>query len=153
MFPGVHVWLRNAAAVIFSTAIGFLVIGLIWQFCRELAPKLTVFASIGSLSILVAAIYTSLTVVAELNWNAMSGGCSIGIAAMGSWSLAQPALLSPVPHTLLIPLGLSTLTVAATVGRFPFRERPSVFNTSRFVSVVHLLQGVFLFAIVLPSSI
>ena len=43
--------------------------------------------------------------------------------------------------------------MAATVEKLPSREGPRFYNTSGFVSLVHLLQGVFLFGIVLPSSI
>jgi hypothetical protein len=68
---------------------------------------------------------------------------------MGGWWFNQTSLLSPLPHTILIPLTLSSVTVAATVKNHPNH----VYSTSRFVSVVHLLQGAFLFGVVLPSCI
>ena len=50
----------------------------------------------------------------------------------------------------------SSLTVAATVRHSPnhaSRDTRNFFSTSRFVSVVHLLQGTFLFGVVLPACI
>lgn len=149
-----RVSLRNAAAVIFSTAIGFLVVALFWQLARELPPTIALFAFVGGLSILVTTMYASVTAGAELNWNAISSGGGVGLLAMGSWWMSQTNLLSPLPHTILIPLTLSSVTAAATVKRLPSRASTHRFySTSRFVSVVHLLQGVFLFGVVLPTCI
>jgi uncharacterized protein DUF2784 len=148
--------LRTAAAVIFSTAIGFLFVALFWQLCRGVPPKFAVFAFIGGLSLLVTTIYASVTAGAELNWNAVSSGGAVGVLAMGSWWLSQSSLLSPLPHTILIPLVFSSLTVAATVENRPnhlSRDTRHFYSTSHFVSVVHLLQGAFLFGVVLPGCI
>jgi hypothetical protein len=156
MSRGMRLSARTAAAVIFSTAIGFLFVALIWQLCRRMTPTFAVFASIGALSLLVTTIYASVTVGAELNWSAVSSGGAVGVLAMGSWWLSQSSLLSPLPHSILIPLAFSSLTVAATVGDDPrhlSRDARLFFSTSRFVSVVHVLQGVFLFGVVLPGCI
>jgi hypothetical protein len=153
MSRAIRVSLRTAAAVIFSTAIGFLFAALLWQLCRGLPPKMTVFAAIGALSILVTSIYAALTAGGELNWNAVSSGGGVGILGMGSWWMSQANLLSPLPHTILIPLTLSSVTAAAAVKSLPSRATHRFYRTSRFVSVVHLLQGVFLFGIVLPTCI
>jgi len=148
--------LRTAAAVVFSTAIGFLTAALFWQLCRGLPPKAAVFASIAGLSLFVTTIYASVTAGAELNWNAVSIGCAPGVVGMGCWWVSQTSLLSPLPYTILIPLMFSSLTVAASVKNQPnpLAGGPRRFySTSRFVSVVHLLQGAFLFGVVLPGCI
>jgi hypothetical protein len=155
----IGVSLRNTAAVIFSTAIGFLVVALFSQIGRGLPPTIAVFASIGGLSIFVTTIYASVTAGAELNWNAISSGGAMGLLAMSGWWLNQTSPLSPLPHTILIPLTLSSLTVAATVKNrqndpcLNTRDTRRFYNSSGFVSIVHLLQGAFLFGIVLPSCI
>jgi hypothetical protein len=147
---------RTAAAVIFSTAIGFLFVALIWQLCRGLPPTFAVFASIGALSLAVTTIYASVTAGAVLNWKAVSSGGAVGVLAMGSWWLGQSRLLSPLPHSILIPLAFSSLTVAATVGDHQShlsQDARHFYSTSRFVSMVHVLQGAFLFGVVLPGCI
>jgi hypothetical protein len=153
MSERVRLWLRNTAAVTFSTGIGFLVVALSWQFCRNLQPAFAVFVCIAAFAIFVTAMYASVTTGAELNWSAISNGSALGFVSIGGWVLAQKALVSPIPHTVLIPLTLSSLTVAATVDKRPAAESTRFYNTSRFVCVVHLLQGMFLFGIVLPSCI
>ena len=154
MSRAIRVSLRTAAAVIFSTAIGFLFVALFWQLCRELPPKMAVLAAIGALSILVTSIYAAVTAGGELNWNAVTSGGGVGILGMGSWLMSQTNLQSPIPHTILIPLTLSSVAAAATVKSLPSRAATHRFySTSRFVSVVHLLQGVFLFGVVLPTCI
>jgi len=148
--------LRTAAGIIFSTAIGFLVLALFWQFCHTLPPKAPVFVSLVAFSLLVTTIYASVTTNAELNWNAVSIGCAAGVVAMGCWRLGQTGLLSPLPHTVLIPLMVTSVTVAASAknlaGAYP-QDARHFFETSRFVSAVHMLQGAFLFGVVLPSCI
>jgi hypothetical protein len=151
MSERMRLWLRNAAAVTFSTGIGFLVTALFWQFCRNLQPGIPAFACIGGFSIFVTALYSSVTTGAELNWNAISNGTAFGFVSIGGWALTQKAPLSPIPLTALIPFTLSSLTVAATVDKHSAEESTRFYNTSRFVSIVHLLQGIFLFGIVLPS--
>ena len=145
----IHYSLRTAAAVIFSTAIGFLFVALFWQLFRGLPAPVAVFATVGALSLLVTTIYGSVTGGAELNWNAVSSGGAVGAVAMGGWWLRQPSLLSPLPLSIVMPLMLASLTAAATVRTFPSR----FYSTSRFVFVVHILQGMFLFGVVLPSCI
>jgi uncharacterized protein DUF2784 len=154
MSRAIRVSLRNAAAVIFSTAIGFLVAALFWQFCRGLPPRTAVFGCVSVLSILVTSIYAVVNAGGELNWNAVTSGGGVGILGMGSWWMSQTHLLSPLPYTILIPLTLSSVTAAATVKSLPSRAATHRFySTSRFISVVHLLQGVFLFGVVLPTCI
>lgn len=152
----VRLSLIKASAVIFSTAIGFLFFALSWQFCRELPPTIAVFGSIGGLSILVTTMYASVTAGAELNWTAIVSGSAVGALGVGCWCLSQATLLSPLPHTILIPLALSTVAVAAMLEIYPsdpFPDTRHFYSTSGFVSVVHMLQGVFLFLVVLPSCI
>jgi hypothetical protein len=148
--------LRTAAAVIFSTAIGFLFVALFWQLCRGLPPTFAVFACIAALSLLVTTIYASVTAEAALNWNAVASGGATGVLAMGGWWLSRTSLPSPLPHSILLPLLFSSLTVAAAVKHHPSHldeDRRHFYNTSRFVSVVHVLQGIFLFGVVLPGCI
>jgi Protein of Unknown function (DUF2784) len=155
MSRGVHLSLRVAAAVTFSTAIGFLVAALFWQICRGLPAKTAVFTCIGVLSILVTAIYASVSAGAELNWKAVSTGSAVGALGMGGWWMSQSNLLSPLPHTFVVPLMFSGVAAAATVENYSSRSRKTrqFYRTSGFVSVVHLLQGVFLFGVVLPGCI
>lgn len=153
MSRSVAVLLRNAAAVIFSTAISFLVMALMWQLCSDLPAQLAVFAALAVVSILAAAMYGSVSAGAQLNWNCISSAAGIGLVAMCGWWLAHGHIPSPLPYTILIPLTLSTLAAVGSVEWLPPQEALHFFSGSRFVSLVHLLQGGFLFGIALPGSI
>ena len=139
---------RLVAGTVFSTAIGFLLMTLVWQVCSE--PSALLLSSV--LALVVAAMYASFTVAAELNWPATLSGGVLGTVALGLvWSVGGPS--PPVPAAVLIPMTIATTTAAAFVELVPGRGYIRFFSRARFVSLVHLLQGVFLFGALLPACL
>jgi hypothetical protein len=145
--------LRSAAAVIYSTAIGFLVAGMFWQTFRNWLPSGLVIAVGGVLAIRVATLFASMTSAAFLNWKAIWIGGGAGVAALAAWWPSTGRMGTEPPAILLAPLLLSVLVVIVTAATLTSPATTHVYHSSRFARRMHHLQGVILFLMALPASL
>jgi len=145
--------LRSAAAVIFSTAIGFIVAGLFWQTFRQWFPQGLVLAIGGVLAIRVATLFASMTSAAVLDWKAIWIGGAIGLVALVVWWPWTGPLGGAPPSMMLVPLLLAVGAVIAAAGPRPAPASAHFYHSSRFVRLLHHVQAVILFFMALPASL
>jgi hypothetical protein len=139
--------------VTYSAAIGALVGGLFWQTFRASLPEGVVLVIGGVLGIRVATLFASVTAAATLNWKAVWMGGGAGLLALVAWWAAPGRLPASPPPNLLAPILLSTVIVALTAESLPSRKGAHFYNTASFARMLHYLQGVLLFGMVLPASL
>lgn len=144
--------LKFSAAVTYSTALGYLVVGLFRQTFSGWLPRVAVIAIGGLLAIRVATLFASMTSAASLNWKAIWVGGGVGIAALAFWWPPVGTEIEP-PGILLLPLLLSSGLVAGTAATLPSPKTGHFYHSSRFARFLHSLQGVLLFGMALPASL
>jgi hypothetical protein len=144
---------RFAAALIYSTTLGYLVVGLWWQTFAAWLPLMAVVAIGGILAIRVTTLFASMTAAARLNWKAIWIGGGVGLAALAGWFLSSVSLDADPPRTLLVPLLLSSLVVVATAGTLRSPTTAHVYHSSRLARVLHFVQTLILFFAALPASL
>ena len=152
MFVASRVLLRSVAAAIYSTALGYLVVGLFWQTFNGWLPPGGVVAIGGVLAIRVATLFASMTAAAVLDWRAIWIGGGTGVAALLTWWPSKGGPSADPPHILLVPLLLSTLVVIGTARKLPSPKTAHFYHSARFARLLHLLQGLILFFMALPAS-
>lgn len=153
MLPAPRVWVRRAAAVMYSAALGALVAGLFWQTFRAWLPEIVVLVTGGVLAIRVATLFASATAAAALNWKAIWIGGGGGLSALVGWWASQDSLPISPPPNMLAPIVVAAVIVAATAESLPSRKGGHFYNTARFARMLHFLQGVLLFGMALPASL
>jgi hypothetical protein len=141
----------TAAGAVFSTSIGFLFLAFASERVWGLSGPPSGLLAVAVLSVVIAAMYGSVTMAATLDRRAILCGSAVGIAALAPcWT---PALdQSPVPYLLLAPVAASVIAVAV-VGSIPGRVEVGLFRRSRALYLMHVLQGAFIFGLVLPGAL
>ena len=144
--------LKFSAAVSYSAALGYLVVGLFWQTFHGWLPRVAVIAIGGVLAVRVATLFASMTSAAILNWKAIWVGGGVGVAALVFWWPPVGIEAEP-PGILLLPLLLSSGVVAGTAATLPSARTGHFYHSSPFARFLHSLQGVLLFGMALPASL
>jgi hypothetical protein len=143
---------RLVAALVYSTTLGYLVVGLWWYTFAGSLPPMAVVAVGGILAIRVTTLFASMTAAARLNWKAIWIGGVVGLVALAGWSAWSVGRDANPPRTLLAPLFLSSLVVVATAGTLRSPTTAHVYHSSGFARALHFVQVLILFFAALPAS-
>lgn len=144
---------KIAAALTYSSLIGYLVAALFLTVFRVILPPGIAFGAGALLGIRVAALFASMTSAATLNWRSIWLGTGCGMAVlMAAWPAHLDAALTP-PRVLYILMLAPAATVIATATTFrsPFTSHP--YHSAWFARLLHSIQGVVLFAGALPAAL
>jgi hypothetical protein len=142
----------TAAGAVFSTSIGFLFLAFASERVWGLSGPPSGLLAVAVLSVVIAAMYASVTTGAMLDRDAIRWGSAVGAASLAPWWSADPGEQAAVPYLLLLPVTAAVLVVVG-VRRMPGRVEIHLFSRSRALYLMHALQGGFIFGLVLPGAL
>ena len=144
---------RLIAAIIYSTTLGYLVVGLWWQAFGGWLPSMAVITIGGILAIRITTVFASMSATARLNWKAIWIGGGVGLAALVGWFPSSIGVGAGPPRVLLTPLLLSSVVVVAAAGTLRSPTTTHFYHSSRIARFLHSVQVLILFFAALPAAL